>query len=75
LRVSPATCEFTNFLLFGGLNICRVHLANIPATWIGLKHAMHTHFVHPHYQRDLPLTRLEQGKNSVEEYYQDCTRE
>jgi hypothetical protein len=34
---------------------------------------MHTHFVPPHYQRDLltKLTHLEQGKNSVQEYYQE----
>jgi hypothetical protein len=58
------------FLLFGGLNIVD---ANIPATWIGLKHAMHTRFVPPHYQHDLlqKLTHLEQGKNYVQEYYQE----
>jgi hypothetical protein len=34
---------------------------------------MRTRFVPPHYQRDLlkKLTRLEQGKNYVEEYYQE----
>jgi hypothetical protein len=34
---------------------------------------MRTRFVPPHYQRDLlkKLARLEQGKNSVQEYYQE----
>jgi hypothetical protein len=34
---------------------------------------MHTHFVPPHYQHDLlqKLAQLEQGKNSVQEYYQE----
>jgi hypothetical protein len=34
---------------------------------------MHIRFVPPHYQHDLlkKLARLEQGKNSIEEYYQE----
>jgi hypothetical protein len=34
---------------------------------------MRTRFVPPYYQRDFlkMLARLEQGKNSVEEYYQE----
>jgi hypothetical protein len=34
---------------------------------------MRTRFVPPHYQQDLlkKLARLEQGKNSVQEYYQE----
>jgi hypothetical protein len=53
LRVSSATCEFTDFASIWWSEHCRVSHANIHATWIGLKHAMHTHFVTPHYQRDL----------------------
>jgi alanine racemase len=46
---------------------------NIPNTWDALKHALRARFVPSHYQRDLlkKLSRLEQGKNSVEEYYQE----
>jgi hypothetical protein len=34
---------------------------------------MHTRFVPPHYQHDLlkKLAHLEQGKNYVQEYYQE----
>jgi hypothetical protein len=34
---------------------------------------MRTRFVPPHYQRDFlkKLAHLEQGKNSVQEYYQE----
>ncbi|KAM0841708.1 hypothetical protein ACQ4PT_058840 [Festuca glaucescens] len=73
LRVSAATCEFTDFASIWWSEHCRVHHANIPTTWIGLKLAMRTRFVPPHYQRDLlkKLSRLEQGKNSVEDYYQE----
>jgi hypothetical protein len=51
---------------------CRVYHANIPATWLGLKHAMHTRFVPPRYQCDLlkKFAHLELGKNSIQEYYQ-----
>jgi hypothetical protein len=62
-------------LLFGGLKSkhCRVHHSNIHNNCTGLKHAIRTHFVPPHYQHDLlkKLTNLEQGKNYVEEYYQE----
>jgi hypothetical protein len=73
LRVSAATCEFTDFASIWWSEYCRTHAANIPATWTGLKLAMRTRFVPPHYQRDLlkKLSRLEQGKNSVEDYYQE----
>jgi hypothetical protein len=71
LRVSAATCENTDFASIWWSEYCRVNHANIPATWIDLKHAMRTHFVPPYYQRDLlkKLSRLEQGKNSVQDYY------
>ena len=44
----------------------------IPTHWTFLKTAMHTSWVPPYYQRDLlqKLQQLKQGKNSVEEYYQ-----
>jgi hypothetical protein len=53
LRVSAATCEFTDFASIWWSKHCRVNHANIPATWLSLKHAMRTRFVPPHYQRDL----------------------
>jgi hypothetical protein len=53
LRVSAARCEFTDFASIWWSQHCRVNHANIPATWLGLKHAMRTHFVPPHYQWDL----------------------
>jgi hypothetical protein len=53
LRVSAATCEFTDFASIWWSEHCRVNHANIPATWLGLKYAMRTRFVPPHYQRDL----------------------
>jgi hypothetical protein len=73
LCVSAAICEFTDFASIWWSEHCRVHHANIHATWIGLKHAMHTRFVSPHYQCDLlkKLTHLEHGKNVVQEYYQE----
>jgi hypothetical protein len=52
LHVSAASCEFTDFASIWWSEHCRVNHANIPATWFGLKHAMHTHFVPPHYQHD-----------------------
>jgi hypothetical protein len=41
--------------------------------WDALKHAMHIRFVPPYYQRSMltKLARLDQGKNSVEDYYQE----
>jgi hypothetical protein len=73
LPVSAATFEFIDFASVWWSEHCRFNHANIPSTWLGLKHAMHTHFVPPHYQRDLlkKLAHLEQGKNSVQEYYQE----
>jgi hypothetical protein len=72
-RVTTATCEFTSFASIWWSEYCRVHLTNPPTTWDALKCAMRTHFVPPYYQRDLlkKLARLEQGKNSIEEYYQE----
>jgi hypothetical protein len=63
----------TNFASIWWSEHCRVHHANIPATWIGSKYAMHTRFVPPHYQHDLlkKLAHLERGKNYVQEYYQE----
>jgi hypothetical protein len=68
LRVSAATCECTDFASIWLSEHCRVNHANIPATWFGIKHAMRTRFIPPHYQRDLlkKFARLEQGKNSVQ---------
>src|SRR3954471_10574495 len=50
-----------------------MHANNIPTTWAALKDAMRTRWVPPYYQRELlqKLQRLRQGKNSVEEYYQE----
>jgi hypothetical protein len=71
--VTDATCEFTSFASIWWSEYCRAHLTNPPTTWDALKRAMHTHFVPPYYQRDLlkKLARLELGKNSIEEYYQE----
>ena len=46
---------------------------DIPTTWPVLKDAMRKRWVPPYYQRDLhqKLQNLKQGKNSVEEYYQE----
>jgi hypothetical protein len=73
LCVSAATCEFIDFASIWWSKHCRVNHANILATWLGLKHALHTRFVPPHYERDLlkKLARLGQGKNSIQEYYQE----
>jgi hypothetical protein len=73
LLVNAATCEFIDFASIWWSEHSRVNHANIPATWIGLKHVMRTHFVPPHYQCDLlkKLARLEQGKIFVQEYYQE----
>jgi hypothetical protein len=73
LRVSAATCEFIDFASSWWSEHCRVNHANILATWLGLKHVMRTSFVPPHYKHDLlkKLARLEQGKNYVQEYYQE----
>jgi hypothetical protein len=72
LCVSATTCEFTDFASIWWSKHCRVNYANIPSTCLGLKHAMRTHFLPPHYQHDLlkKLANLEQGKNYVQEYYQ-----
>ena len=60
-------------LLFGGPNIVAWYHDNIPTTWVALKTAMRTRFVPPYYQREMlqKLTRLQQGRKSVEEYYQE----
>jgi hypothetical protein len=72
LRVSAATYEFADFASIWWSEHCRVNHANIPATWLRLKHSMRTHFAPPHYQCGLlKKARLEQGKNSVQEYYQE----
>src|SRR3954463_347013 len=73
MRVSAATCEFTKFASLWWYKYYRLNPTTIPGTWTALKTAMRVRFVPPTYQRDLlkNLTRLEQGKNSVEEYYQE----
>ena len=72
-RVAAAVCSFTSFACVWWSEYCRIHHANIPATWAALKTAMRTRWVPPYYQRDLlqNLQRLRQGKKSVEEYYQE----
>ena len=69
-RVAAATCEFTDFASIWWAEYCRMYNDNIPANWDALKRALRTRFVPPHYQRDLlkRLSRLEQGKNTVEDY-------
>src|ERR1041385_3209508 len=72
-RVTAAVCEFTGFASIWWSEHCRLHANNIPTTWAALKDAMRTRWVPPYYQRELlqKLQRLRQGKNSVEEYYQE----
>src|SRR4051812_38009875 len=71
--VTAAVCEFTGFASIWWSEHCRLHANNIPTTWVALKDAMRTRWVPPYYQRELlpKLQRLRQGKNSVEEYYQE----
>ena len=72
-RVTAAVCEFTGFASIWWSEYCRLHADNIPTTWAALKDAMRTRWVPPYYQRELlqKLQRLRQGKNTVEEYYQE----
>ena len=72
-RVSAATCEFTSFASIWWSEYCRANHANPITSWDALKHAMRIRFVPPYYQRSMltKLARLDQGKNSVEEYYQE----
>ena len=72
-RVTAAVCEFTGFASIWWSEHCRLHANNIPTTWAALKDAMRTRWVPPYYQRELlqKLQHLRQGKNSVEEYYQE----
>ena len=72
-RVAAAICEFTGFASVWWSEHCRLYHNNIPTTWAALKTAMCTRWVPPYYQRELlqKLQRLRQGKNSVEEYYQE----
>src|SRR3954467_3414818 len=72
-RVTAAVCEFTGFESIWWSEHCSLHANNIPTTWADLKDAMRTRWVPPYYQHELlqKLQRLRQGKNSVEEYYQE----
>ena len=72
-RVTAAICEFTGFASIWWSEHCRLYHDNIPTTWAALKTVMRTRWVPPYYQRELlqRLQRLRQGKNSVEEYYQE----
>src|SRR4051812_12189193 len=73
MRVRAATCEFTKFAFLWWSEYCRLNPTTIPSTWTALKTTMRVRFVPPTYQRDLlkNMTRLEQGENSAEEYYQE----
>src|SRR3954469_26021462 len=70
-RVPAAVCAFTSFACVWWSEYCRLY--PVPATWTALKTAMCTRWVPPYYQRELlqKLQRLRQGKNLVEEYYQE----
>ncbi len=72
-RVAAATSEFTDFACIWWAEYCRMYHDNIPTTWDALKRALRSRFVPSHYQRDMlkKLSRLDQGKNSVEDYYQE----
>ena len=70
-RVAAAVCAFTSFACVWWSEHCRLY--PIPATSAAFKTAMHTRWVPPYYQHELlqKLQHLRQGKNSVEEYYQE----
>ena len=70
-RVAAAVCAFTSFACVWWSEHCRLY--PIPTTWAALKTIMRTRWVPPYYQRESlqKLQRLRQGKNSVEEYYQE----
>jgi hypothetical protein len=72
-RVSAATYEFTSFASIWWSEYCHANHADPITTWDALKHAMRIRFVPPYYQRSMltKLARLDQGKNSVEDYYQE----
>jgi hypothetical protein len=72
-HVSVATCEFTSFASIWWSEYCRANHANPITMWDTLKHAMRIRFVPPYYQRSIltKLARLDQGKNSIEDYYQE----
>src|SRR3954462_1869134 len=70
-RVPAVVCAFTSFACVWWSEHCRLY--HVLATWAALKSAMRTRWVPPYYQRELlqKLQCLRQGKNSVEEYYQE----
>jgi hypothetical protein len=72
-RVSAATCEFTSFASIWWSEYCHANHANPITMWDALKNAMRIRFVPPYYQRSMltKLACLDQGKNSVEDYYQE----
>ena len=72
-HVATVVCEFTSFASIWWSEHCRLYHDNIPTTWVALKTPMRTRWVPPYYQRELlqKLQRLRQGKNYVEEYYQE----
>ena len=70
-RVRLATSELTGFAILWWSEL--VKTGTDPPTWDRLKQAMRARFVPPSYKHDLrkKLQRLNQGNNSVEEYYQE----
>jgi hypothetical protein len=68
-RVRQATSEFKDFAIvwWNGLAVGNA----LPTTWEDLKRVMRDRFVPPSYHRDLraKLLCLEQGDNSVQDYY------
>jgi len=70
-RVAAAVCAFTSFACVWWYEHCILY--PIPTKWAALETAMHTRWVPPYYQHELlqKLQSLRQGKNSVEEYYQE----
>ena len=55
------------------MGVTMVLMSSSSSYWVALKTSMRTRWVPPYYQRELlqKLQRLRQGKNSVEEYYQE----
>jgi len=70
-RVRLATCEFTGYAILWWNELDNSGLE--PDTWERLKRAMRGRFLHTTFKRDLKkkLQHLNQGNNSVSDYYQE----
>ena len=71
-RIRAATSEFTDFGSIWWQEYCRTN-RDVATTWEGMERVMRARFVPSYYSHDLlnKLQCLKQGKNTVEEYYQE----